>query len=203
MSVPARNPQPNRDRRVALIALGVSFAMLGLSFAAVPLYRIFCAATGLTGTTQVAAQGATAQGKRHFRVRFDTSVASGLPVSFEPEVPSVEVRTGQTATAFFKLTNRAAHPVSVRASYNVAPFVMGLYFDKIACFCFSEQHLEPGQTLEMPVVFFLDPALEKDETIAGIDELTLSYTYSPAGSPSRPVADRAGAAKTKLSETKL
>lgn len=172
--------------------------MLGLSFAAVPLYRIFCAATGLAGTTQVAEAGVSTRGKRTFRVRFDTNVASTLPWSFEPEVASVDVHTGQTATAFFKVTNRSKRTVVARASYNVAPYVMGLYFDKISCFCFSDQRLAPGQTMDMPVVFFLDPALEKDATIDNIDTVTLSYTFSPVEAGMQPVAAETGRPRTKL-----
>lgn len=174
----------DRDRRRrAWIAAGVILAtasMLGLSFAAVPLYRIFCSRTGFAGTTQVAKVAPTVKGKRTLIVRFDTNVGSGLALRFAPETPQVKLRTGQTATVFFKVTNLSDQETAARAVYNVSPPQTGAYFDKIACFCFSEQHFGAHQTVEMPVVFFLDPALEHDETMDGIEEITLSYTFYAA-----------------------
>jgi cytochrome c oxidase assembly protein subunit 11 len=180
------DPQPSapihssRDRRRRGIAAGVvliTASMLGLSFAAVPLYRIFCGRTGFAGTTQVAKLAPTIKGKRRLIVRFDTNVAPGLAWRFVPETPQVDLLTGQTATVFFKVTNLSDHETAARAVYNVSPGQTGAYFDKIACFCFSEQHLGAHETMEMPVVFFLDPALEHDETMDAIDEVTLSYTF--------------------------
>jgi cytochrome c oxidase assembly protein subunit 11 len=158
----------------------VTASMLGLSFAAVPLYRIFCARTGFAGTTQLAEAAPAVKGKRMLIVRFDTNVGPGLALSFAPETPQIKVLTGQTATVFFKVTNLSDQEMAARAVYNVSPGQTGAYFDKIACFCFSEQHFGPHQTMEMPVVFFLDPALEHDETMDGIEEITLSYTFYPA-----------------------
>jgi cytochrome c oxidase assembly protein subunit 11 len=154
--------------------------MLGMSFAAIPLYRAFCSATGFAGTTQVRHVAPTTEGKRFITVHLDANVTPGLALDFAPEVQKVTVRTGQTATVFFKVTNQADHEVAARAVYNVSPGQTGAYFDKLACFCFSEQHFAPHQVVEMPVVFFLDPALEKDETMNDIDEITLSYTFYPA-----------------------
>jgi cytochrome c oxidase assembly protein subunit 11 len=179
----------HRDRRrrtwIAAGVILVTASMLGLSFAAVPLYRIFCARTGFAGTTQLAKAAPTVRGKRTLIVRFDTNVAPGLAWSFVPETPQVKVLTGRTATVFFKVTNLSDQETAARAVYNVSPGQTGAYFDKIACFCFREQHLGAHQTMEMPVVFFLDPALERDETMDGIDEITLSYTFyaAPAAAP--------------------
>jgi cytochrome c oxidase assembly protein subunit 11 len=178
------NLDSRRDyRRRTWIAAGVLLvtgAMLGLSFAAVPLYRIFCARTGFAGTTQLAKAAPAVMGKRSIIVRFDTNVGPGLDWSFVPETPQVKLLTGQTATVFFKVTNKSDHEIAARAVYNVSPGQTGAYFDKIACFCFSEQHLGAHASMEMPVVFFLDPALERDETMNGVDEITLSYTFYPA-----------------------
>lgn len=157
--------------------------MLALSFAAVPLYRMFCAATGYGGTTQAAKTAPDHQGLRQLVVRFDANVAPGLPWSFEPEIPQIRLRTGKTATVFFKVANLSDHPVAARASYNVGPDAAGAYFDKLNCFCFSEQTLGPREAAELPVVFFLDPALEQDETMRGVDAVTLSYTFFAAKRP--------------------
>lgn len=182
MAAPQYSANTDRagDRRrkwVAGAVLLVTIGMLGMSFAAVPLYRMFCAATGFAGTTQVARVAPTIRGKRRLIVRFDTNVAPGLAWRFVPETPQVKLLTGQTATVFFKVTNMSDREIAARAVYNVSPGQTGAYFDKIACFCFSEQHLGAHETMEMPVVFFLDPALEHDETMDAIDEVTLSYTF--------------------------
>ncbi len=157
--------------------------MLGMSFAAVPLYRLFCAHTGFSGTPQIAKTAPTIRGKRTLVVRFDTNVGRGLAWSFAPDQPQISLRTGQTATVFFKVTNNSDREVAAQASFNVTPDNVGAYFDKISCFCFSTQHLGPHETADMPVVFFLDPALEKDKTMDGVDTLTLSYTFYPVNRP--------------------
>jgi cytochrome c oxidase assembly protein subunit 11 len=182
---PARSP---RHLGVA-ITVGVTVVvMVGLSYAAVPLYKLFCQRTGFAGTPQVAEAPPTIRGKRHITVRFDTNVGAGLPWSFEPETDQVVLQTGQTATVYFKVTNEASRAVTGQASYNVSPDVIGGYFDKITCFCFSEQTLDAGQTLDMPVVFFLDPKLEQDPTLKGVDAVTLSYTFYPVRTPPKPLA---------------
>jgi cytochrome c oxidase assembly protein subunit 11 len=180
-----------RHQRVALIFSGIVACMVGLSFAAVPLYRLFCAATGYGGTTQVAHVAPSAPGKRVLSVRFDANVAPGLPWSFVPETPSVSLRTGETKTVFYKVTNNADHPVSATAAYNVSPDQAGGYFDKLACFCFSEQTLRAHETAEWPVVFFLDPALEQDETMRHVGAVTLSYTFfASKNAPARSADNR-------------
>ncbi|MGO9132819.1 MAG: cytochrome c oxidase assembly protein [Methylovirgula sp.] len=179
----ARSSQPlTQKRRGTLIASAVAVTFLGmlaLSFAAVPLYRLFCAHTGFAGTTQVAHTAPVLRGKRDMVVRFDTNVGKGLPWTFVPDTPEITVRTGQTATVFFKVTNQSDRAVVAQAGYNVTPDQMGGYFDKISCFCFSTQKLGPHETADMPVVFFVDPALEQDKTMDGIDTVTLSYTFYP------------------------
>ncbi len=177
-----RNSPSGRSGRAAWIAVGIvaaSLSMLGLSFAAVPLYRVFCARTGFAGTTQVAKTAPGVAGTRMLVVHFDANVAPGLNWRFAPETSRIKLLTGKTATVFFRVTNLSGEETAARAAYNVSPGQSGAYFDKLACFCFTEQHLGPHQSVEMPVVFFLDPALERDETMDGIEELTLSYTFYP------------------------
>lgn len=177
---------------IAALAGGVSLGMLGLAFASAPLYRLFCAATGYAGTPQIAKIAPTTKGARDLIVRFDANVAPGLAWKFTPETPEIKLRTGETATIFYRVTNMSARDTVARAMYNVTPDGAGAYFDKIACFCFNEQKLGPGESLEMPVVFFLDPALEQDATMAGVQSITLSYTFFAA-----PTADNGPAAKEK------
>ena len=194
---PLPNPGQRRHRMVAFAIVGVVVGMGGLAFASAPLYQIFCRVTGYGGTTQVATQGAATRGERTLTVRFDANVGHGLPWSFEPETPVLKVRTGETQTVFFKVANRSDREWTGTAVYNVAPDQSGLYFNKISCFCFSEQTLGPGETAEWPVVFYLDPALEKDEIMAGVEGVTLSYTFF--ASKKQPVARAdAGAGKPKL-----
>ncbi len=188
---PPRTPMFRRRGFIAALAVGASLGMLALSFAAVPLYRMFCASTGYGGTTQVAHQAPATQGRRDLAVRFDANVGPGLSWTFSPETPQITLRTGKTATVFFKVTNTSDRETSAQAMYNVGPDAAGAYFDKISCFCFSEQTLGPHETAEMPVVFFLDPALEQDRTMAGVDTIVLSYTFFPA-KPAAPVAADSG-----------
>lgn len=174
-----RNRRINRETWVAGATALAVFAMLGLSFAAVPLYRLFCATTGYGGTTQVAKTAPETRGQRDMIVRFDANVGPGLAWSFAPETPQIKVRTGEVATVFFKVTNHSDRETTAQAMFNVTPEVSGAYFDKISCFCFSEQRLGPHETADMPVVFFLDPKLEADETMDGVGAVTLSYTFYP------------------------
>jgi len=177
-----------------VVSVAVLSLMFGLAFASAPLYRMFCAATGYGGTTQVAKVAPSVQGERTLVVRFDANVAPGLPWKFEAETASITLRTGQTATVFFKLTNTAARPTAGTAMYNVSPDVSGAYFNKLECFCFDEKKLGPNESMDVPLVFFLDPALEKDESMARVDSLTLSYTFFGSKAP---VAANAEGAKDK------
>ena len=176
------------NRRVAGIVAAIALAMVGASYAAVPLYAAFCRATGYGGTTQVAPQANALRGQRLFTVRFDANVAPGLPWSFEPETPAIQLRSGATATVFFKVHNRSTRETSATALYNVSPDQFGVWFDKISCFCFTEQHLGPGESAEWPVAFFLNPALEDEKDLRGMDSLTLSYTLEAPRAPGRAAA---------------
>lgn len=167
----------SRNNAIAGTALVVSLLMLGMAFASVPLYRMFCAATGYGGTPQIVKAGALRQGKRSLIVGFDANVAPGLPWSFAPETESISLTTGQTATVFFKVTNKSDESLAAQAMFNVTPENSGAFFDKISCFCFSEQRLGPHESADLPVVFYLDPALEQDEAMRNVDQITLSYTF--------------------------
>ncbi len=171
-------------KRTALLATLMVFAMVGLGFASVPLYRLFCAATGLEGTTQ---RGTGAGLKpvvgKTVEIRFDANHVPTIPWSFEPEKPSQVVTIGEKSMAFFVATNHARYPVTGRATYNVTPTQAGGYFAKIQCFCFTEQTLQPGQTVRMPVIFYVDPALAKDPDTRDVEAITLSYTFYPIDAP--------------------
>ncbi len=187
MTEPAQDRNRGRGGAIAAVAAGASLAMLALSFAAVPLYRMFCASTGYGGTTQRAEAAPTQQGRRDLTVRFDANVAPGLDWSFTPETAQITLRTGKTATVFFRVANLSDRPGAAQAMYNVGPDSAGAYFDKISCFCFAEQKLGAHESAELPVVFFLDPALERDKGLKDVDTVTLSYTFF-AAKPSGPVA---------------
>jgi len=176
-SAPQTEASKRSDARIAYSVAGAAFLMLGLSFAAVPLYDMFCRVTGFGGTPRVALEEAANLGERTLTVRFDSNVGAGLNWSFEPEVGSMRLRTGQTATVFYKVTNRSDKETLGIATYNVAPNAFGPWFNKISCFCFTEQTLGPGESMDMPVVFFLDPELEKAETMRRMESVTLSYTF--------------------------
>ncbi len=177
-----------RNLKVAAIVGGVAAAALGLSFAAAPFYFAFCRATGFGGTTQVAEKAAGVRGARTLKVRFNANVAPGLAWSFEPETESIDVRTGATTTVFFRFRNKSDHETLARAVYNVTPEISGAYFDKLSCFCFTEQRLGPHESAELPVVFFLDPRLEQDRDMNPVGEITLSYTLFAPPPSEKPVA---------------
>lgn len=171
----------DRNLRTALLAgLGVC-AMTGVGFASVPLYRMFCEVTGLNGTTQkgLTAPGATGQ---KITVAFDSNVSTKLPWRFAPEHPTETVDLGAREMTVFTATNTSDHPITGTATYNVTPAQAGKYFAKIQCFCFTEQTLKPGETVRMPVIFYVDPAIAKDPDAADIREITLSYTFYPVDS---------------------
>ncbi len=195
VSVGGRARRNNRVIGVGGATLAVT--MIALTYGAAPFYSAFCRATGYEGTPQHVKANTDAEGHRILRVGFDANVAPGLDWSFEPEIDSIRLRTGQTATVYFRVRNRLDTPAVARATFNVTPEVSGEYFDKISCFCFTEQHLGPHESAEWPVVFFLDPSLETDESMAKVNSITLSYTlFAPPSekpAPSRSV-DRTGPA---------
>jgi cytochrome c oxidase assembly protein subunit 11 len=175
-----------RDKRalVALVLAGVVAGMVGLSFAAVPLYRMFCQVTGFGGTPQVADAAPSTVLNRTIKVRFDTNVDTDLPWEFKSEQRAVDVRIGESALVFFKAHNPTDKPVSGTAGFNVAPEIAGRYFAKIECFCFQQQTLAAGQSIDMPVTFFVDPKIVEDESAKNIEEITLSYTFYRSDDPS-------------------
>jgi cytochrome c oxidase assembly protein subunit 11 len=183
-----------RDLVVAFLCGGFVALMVGVSFAAVPLYSWFCRTTGFGGTTQVAKALPRSESKRTIRVRFDSNVAGGLPWLFEPERNTIDVRLGQVVTIYYKVTNQSARVTVGQAGYNVSPPTVGIYFEKINCFCFTQQMLQPGETRDMAVVFYVDPKLGKDSEEDGLSTITLSYTFYPVRSP-LPSAAGAGEAR--------
>jgi cytochrome c oxidase assembly protein subunit 11 len=164
--------------RTAAIMSAIVLAMVGLAFASAPLYRAFCQATGFGGTPLRAerAPGAVAGA---VRVRFDANTHPGLPWRFEPGQTTINVAPGAQTKIFYRAQNLSARAWTGQAAFNVSPDQVGKYFKKIACFCFTEQTLKAGQTVDMPVVFFVDPAIKKDPDTKDIDEITLSYTFYP------------------------
>ena len=173
----------NRSRRNAPVALllgGLVAGMIGLSFAAVPLYRLFCQVTGFGGTTQVAAEAPASISDRLVTIRFNADVNPELPWRFQPEQPEVTVKVGEQGLAFYKARNIAERPVTGTATFNVTPLKAGPYFAKVECFCFQEQRLAAGEEIEMPVSFFVDPAILEDRNLDEVKTITLSYTFFPA-----------------------
>ena len=186
---------PNKSRRrdfVVAAACGAFVAaMVGAAYAAVPLYTWFCRTTGFGGTPVVAQAGPVKVLDRKVTVRFDANIGAGLPWRFEPERTSIDVRLGEVVTIYYTVTNLTARETVGQAAYNVAPTTVGGYFDKINCFCFTEQRLAPGEKREMAVVFYVDPALARDSDQDDLNTITLSYTFYPVREPKAGVADSA------------
>jgi len=181
----------SRNRRTVLACSAAVLAMTGLSFAAVPLYNLFCKVTGFAGTPMI---GTAATGKTSDRivsVAFDANVAPALGWRFEAERTEIRAQVGVTQTVFYKITNTSSRPMTGIATYNVQPNQSGAYFVKIQCFCFTETTLQPGETLEAPVVFYIDPEIELNRELASLKSITLSYTYFPSKN-GQPVAESKG-----------
>ncbi len=179
---------PVRDLVVAGACGAFVALMIGAAYAAVPLYDWFCRVTGFNGTTQVATGAPGQILDRTVTVRFDANIGPGLPWKFAPEKNEIQVRLGEVVTVDYTVTNLVARETHGVAGYNVAPLNWGSYFQKINCFCFTEQTMKPGETRAMTVVFYVDPALANDPDAQGNLSLTLSYTFYPQRSPQRPVA---------------
>ena len=180
----------NSKHRTAFWAAFGALAMLGLGFAAVPLYRLFCQVTGFGGTTQKAdlAEAASVQvAGTKISVRFDSNTDPGLPWKFSPMQVTQEMPIGSRMMAFYRAENLSDKPVTGVASFNVQPELAGLYFKKVHCFCFNQQTLQPGESVEMPVQYYVDPAILKDPEAARIKQITLSYTFHTSADQSQAV----------------
>lgn len=196
-SKPEQTAETRRNKKVAMICAGAFVAMIGASFASVPLYRAFCQVTGFDGTVRRADVAPDKVLDRKLLIRFDANVRD-LPWTFTAEQVSQELKIGETGLAFFKVTNNGDKPVTGRAIYNVVPESAGAYFQKLECFCFDDQTIGPGQTIEFPVVYFVDPKFAEDFETKGKGEVTLSYTFFPSVTAQR-AEKRADLDPSKLS----
>lgn len=180
-----------KNLKVGIFAMAAALAMLGLGFAAVPLYNLFCSVTGFGGTTQrasetdaeIAERIAQSSGAPSISIRFDASTASDMPWTFKPLHPTDTVQIGVRDMAIYTARNNADIPITGTATFNVSPEQAGKYFNKIQCFCFTEQTLQPGQEVQMPVLYYVDPAALADENMKGVEQITLSYTFHRALEP--------------------
>ncbi|WP_243372666.1 cytochrome c oxidase assembly protein [Microvirga solisilvae] len=180
--------QQRKMHRTAFACLGVVVGMVGLAYASVPLYDLFCKVTGFDGTPVARDSNDTQVMDRKIAVRFDANVAPGLSWRFSAEKPEISVKLGETTTVYYKVTNTGDKPATGIATYNVQPDLAGTYFSKLECFCFTEQTLKPGETLESAVVFYIDPRLVQDSDVKDLSSITLSYTYFPSKA-GKPVAE--------------
>ena len=174
------NALARRNRRSALAALAIVVGMVALGFASVPLYRIFCQVTGFDGTTQRADASTIVEPVgRMVTVRFDSNISRDLPWTFEPEEVTQDVAIGARKMAFYRAENLTDRAITGTAAFNVTPLEAGAYFTKVQCFCFERQTLEPGESVRMPVTYYVDPAILDDPDIGDVEEITLSYTFYP------------------------
>ncbi|MFC5344062.1 cytochrome c oxidase assembly protein [Brevundimonas staleyi] len=169
---------PRSAKFIALVCAGVVLTMTGAAFAAVPLYRMFCQVTGFNGTTMKADKPSDVVLDRTVNIRFDTNVR-GLPMVFKAEQVTQRVRIGETGIAYFDVTNTSDKPILARASYNVVPEQTGAYFQKLQCFCFDDQTIGAGETMQFPMQYFIAPEMVDDAETRGVNEITLSYTFYP------------------------
>ena len=187
----AAGRSPRRNRATVALLISVVAGMVGLSFASVPLYRLFCAATGFGGATQRAEAPPARAAAGLITVRFDAQVAPGLDWEFRPLESAIAVHPGAQSQIYFRAVNRTAAPVTAQAVYNVTPTKAGIYFDKLQCFCFNSQTLAPGQSVDMAVVFFVDPDILTDPSTSEVRSITLSYTMFHAPEAASPTASAA------------
>ncbi len=201
MTAPLHHHEKKPLRRDVLVAAccgALVASMVGAAYAAVPFYTWFCKTTGFGGTTQVADRAPDHILGRTLTIRFDSNVTPGLPWKFQPEQNEIQVRVGEVATVHYKVVNEAAREIAGQASYNVSPPTVGAYFDKINCFCFTEQRIKAGETREMTVVFYVDPAIVKDHDQDDLNTITRSYTFYRLREPERPVAEAPEKNSSKL-----
>jgi cytochrome c oxidase assembly protein subunit 11 len=175
----AQPSQPANNMKVVTICLGVTFGMLGMAYAAVPLYELFCQVTGYAGTTQRAEDTTGEILAKTIKVRFDSNVSNELDWEFAPKTREVELRIGEKSMVSYTAKNVSQFDSFGTATFNVSPGAAGVYFNKIECFCFTEQKLTPGQSVDMPVVFFIDPDIVNDPLLKDATTITLSYTFFP------------------------
>ena len=174
---PSIDPEmARRNKRVAVVGMAVAVGMVGLAYASVPLYQLFCQVTGFGGTPQVAGDAPKGAIAREMTVRFDSNVANDLPWTVTPAAHITD-NIGKVDTVNYVATNYSDKPITGMAVFNVSPEKAGVYFNKIECFCFTEQTLQPGETVDMPIVFFVDPELDDNQELDTIKEITLSYTF--------------------------
>jgi cytochrome c oxidase assembly protein subunit 11 len=190
------NTLHGRHRAVAIWCAVLVAAMVGAAYAAVPLYRLFCQVTGFDGTPRIAAAPSTKVLDRTVTIRFDANVAPDLPWRFEPVRTTQQMKIGETALAFYRATNTSEQPIRAMATFNVFPEQAAPFFNKLECFCFTEQLLQPGESLEMPVSFFVDPQIVADKDAHWIRHITLSYTFYPVAAPKPGVARKDGGPAT-------
>lgn len=177
MDAARREQMARRNRRVAGGAFALVFTMVGVSFAAVPLYDWFCRVTGFGGTPMIGQQAPATPGEFVVTVRFNANTQPQLPWRFEPAQPSVQLRVGEEGMGFYTARNLSDRPATGISTYNVTPEVVGKYFHKVACFCFEEQTLAPGQQVDMPLAFWVDPRIAEDPNTRGIRTITVNYTF--------------------------
>lgn len=190
MSEPVTAAARHGGRWIPLACVACVAGMIGLAYAAVPLYRIFCQVTGYGGTTQAADSGSDVVLDRMVTIRFDANTARGMAWHFQAEQRQMTLKIGETGLAFYKASNPTTRAITGTATFNVTPPQAGAYFNKIECFCFTEQKLLPGQDVRMPVIYYVDPAILEDPAAKNIEEITLSYTFTET-------ADSAAAARDK------
>jgi cytochrome c oxidase assembly protein subunit 11 len=174
-----------------------------MAYAAVPMYELFCKVTGYGGTPRIARSNENQAGERTLTVRFDANVSPALGWRFEPETPTVEARLGETITVFYKLVNTGTRTTTGIASFNVLPELTGGYFNKIQCFCFNDITLKPGESMDAPVVFFIDPRIDENHDIKGVPEITLSYSFFPSKAAPRPLAEIKDGTGTNVGKPRL
>jgi cytochrome c oxidase assembly protein subunit 11 len=190
--------QARRMRRTWMACAGVAFGMIGLAYAAVPLYDLFCRMTGFGGTPMVRSAPSSQVLDHAIAVRFDANVAPGLDWRFAPEAAQVELKLGETRTVFYRVRNAGPAPATGIASFNVQPALAGAYFVKVQCFCFTDQTLQPGESAEFPVVFYVDPGLAQDPNVKDLGTITLSYTFFAAKGAAPVATSSAAPAKPNL-----
>ena len=195
---PTPTKSPRRDIVVAAACGVFVAAMVGLSYASVPFYDWFCRTTGFGGRPQIATSGPQGAVGRTITVRFDANVIGGLPWRFVPEQNEIDVKIGEVVTVNYLVTNLSARETAGQAAYNVAPSTTGSYFQKVNCFCFTEQRMAPGERREMAVVFYIDPSIAKDSELDDLNTITLSYSFYAIREPIKPLAENAANRTGKL-----